>query len=231
MAPVARKLSLTTGVLEPIQNGSSIDELVSQLKSDIENHMEKPAILIGHSWGAWLGFIFSAKHPSLVKKLIMVSSGPFKEQYASLIMEKRLSRLNENEKSLFIGYVKGLGDTDDLEPLKELFLKTDAFDPVRNTDEKDNDPFIPASYRNIWNEADHLRKSGRLLKLAGSIRCPVTAIHGDYDPHPAEGVEKPLSTAIRSFKFIVLENCGHYPWKEKQAVNKFYSVLIRELGL
>jgi pimeloyl-ACP methyl ester carboxylesterase len=44
-----------------------------------------PAILIGHSWGAWLGFLFAAKHPTLVQKLILVSSGPFDESYVPMI--------------------------------------------------------------------------------------------------------------------------------------------------
>ena len=28
------------------------------------------------------------------------------------------------------------------------------------------------------------------------------AIHGDYDPHPAEGVEKPLATVLKDFRLF-----------------------------
>ena len=46
-----------------------------------------------------------------------------------------------------------------------------------------------------------MRKSGDLLKEAEKIKCPVVAIHGDYDPHPANGVKIPLEKRIVDFQF------------------------------
>jgi len=57
----------------------------------------------------------------------------------------------------------------------------------------------------------------------------VVAIHGDYDPHPAEGVQKPLSALIEEFRFVLLKKCGHTPWLERQAQEEFYKVLEEEL--
>ncbi len=73
--------------------------------------------------------------------------------------------------------------------------------------------------------------SGQLLALAGRIKCRVVAIHGDYDPHPAAGVQKPLSGILKSFRFIPIKNCGHQPWIEKGARDKFYNILRNELRL
>lgn len=73
------------------------------------------------------------------------------------------------------------------------------------------------------------RRSGALLGLAQQILCPVVALHGDCDPHPAEGVEKPLSNVLREFRFILLKHCGHTPWIERQACEEFYAALIAEL--
>lgn len=70
-----------------------------------------------------------------------------------------------------------------------------------------------------------MRASGELLELGRRIACPVVAIHGDYDPHPARGVEGPLSKVLRDFHFILLRNCGHAPWIERQAKEEFYTVL------
>lgn len=69
-----------------------------------------------------------------------------------------------------------------------------------------------------------------MLENADKIKCPVTAIHGDYDPHPADGVEKPLSQKLSDFKMIRIEKCGHKPWQEKYARDKFYEILREELG-
>jgi len=57
----------------------------------------------------------------------------------------------------------------------------------------------------------------------------VAAIHGDYDPHPADGVEKSLSAVLKDFRFFQLKNCGHMPWIERQARDSFLEILNKEL--
>jgi pimeloyl-ACP methyl ester carboxylesterase len=74
-----------------------------------------------------------------------------------------------------------------------------------------------------------LRRNGTLVALGKQIQCPVVAIHGDYDPHPPEGIKKPLSAVLKNFRFILLKNCGHLPWIEKEAKDKFYGILKEEL--
>ena len=83
----------------------------------------------------------------------------------------------------------------------------------------------PEIYRRIWSEAEEVRQSRELLELSDYVQCPIVAIHGSYDPHPAEGVKEPLSRVLDDFKFIELEDCGHTPWLERQARAKFYAVL------
>jgi pimeloyl-ACP methyl ester carboxylesterase len=82
-------------------------------------------------------------------------------------------------------------------------------------------------YKSVWKEASHLRQTGELLKLGKKILCPVVAIHGDWDPHPARGVSEPLQATLKRFQFnfIILEDCGHKPWIERRAKDKFYSIL------
>ena len=74
-----------------------------------------------------------------------------------------------------------------------------------------------------------MQQTGKLLELGKHIRCPVVPIHGAYDSHPAEGVQKPLSAIVENFRFILLQLCGHMPWIERQARNEFYSILKAEL--
>jgi len=51
-----------------------------------------------------------------------------------------------------------------------------------------------------------------------------------YDPHPAEGVQKPLSSVLKYFRFITLEHCGHYPWLERESQNTFFEILKAEFN-
>jgi pimeloyl-ACP methyl ester carboxylesterase len=234
MAPVARELSHRRGIIEPLQTENSIKGQVEELKSILEKRADLPIILIGFSWGAWLSLIFAAEHPNIITKLILISAGPFEEKYADRILETRLSRLSEKEKLQVTLLVDSLNETQPGEKntlfakLGKSLSKADAYDPIEDSSEE-----IVCRYeifQSIWKEAAQLRRNGMLLEYSKKIRCPVTAIHGDYDAHPPEGVEKPLSKHIKNFQFILLQNCGHKPWLEKQAKEHFYSIVEKELG-
>jgi pimeloyl-ACP methyl ester carboxylesterase len=106
--------------------------------------------------------------------------------------------------------------------------KTDSFDPLAHDSEIL--PSSPEIYQQVWTEAGKMRSSGELLQLGEKIQCPVVAIHGDYDPHPAAGVKEPLARVLKDFRFIQLEKCGHHPWLECEAKGNFYAALRREIG-
>ncbi|NPV00378.1 MAG: alpha/beta hydrolase [Brevinematales bacterium] len=234
MAPVAQELSKERGVLEPMQNADTIDGLVIELAEVIDTHASKPVVLIGHSWGAWLAWIFAARHPHSVKKLILVGSGPFERRYVPMIEETRVSRLTGEEREDFLAVIKRSYKSSPAEKARiyekfdDILIKTDNFDPI--TEESKEAGFDFAQYDDIWPEAAELRLSGALLDIGRGIHCPVTAIHGDYDPHPADGVKIPLSRILQKFKMILLKDCGHSPWRERAARDEFYTVIRREIA-
>jgi pimeloyl-ACP methyl ester carboxylesterase len=234
MAPVARELSRHCGVIEHLESATTIDGQVAELHESLKEHGDLPATLIGHSWGAWLSLIFAARHPAMAKKLVLVCSGPFEEAYAPQITETRMSRMSDEEKLQFRVLI------DALESPKRnkaalfslygsLLTKADGYDLLPAGDESYGMLFQENVYQNAWSEALHLRRNGGLVALAKQVRCPVVAIHGVHDPHPAEGVEKPLRDAVGDFRFVRLDKCGHEPWKERVAKDLFYDILREEL--
>lgn len=234
MAPVARELSAEWGVLEPLQTATSLEGQVEELRAALQKDGDLPVTLIGSSWGAMLSFIFCARYPAFVKKLILVGSGVYENKYATKITETRLSRLDEKERREAHSLMGALNDptTGDksarLARLAELYTKTDAYNPLTLDIE-----VLEVQYelnQSVWHDAEELRASGELLELGKRIRCPVVAIHGDYDPHPAEGIQVPLSTVLEDFRFLLLKNCGHYPWIEREARGEFFQILKEELG-
>ena len=232
MAPVARELARGRGVLEPIQTATTLEGQVQELRAVLEREGDPPVTLVGYSWGAWLSVFVAARYPALVKKLVLVSSGPFEHHYVARLTETRLSRLDEQERADWQSAVARLGDpaAEDkdgwLARLGQLASKADAYDPIPRTPD-DSSATSPRGdiFAGVWSEAAGMRERGELLALAGRIHCPVVAIHGDYDPHPAEGVRAPLSAALDDFHFILLEKCGHTPWIERQARDTFYAIL------
>jgi pimeloyl-ACP methyl ester carboxylesterase len=203
------------------------------LRAVLNREGNLPLTLVGFSWGAWLSYIFSAHYPLFVKKLILVGSGPYEEKYAGNIMRTRLNRLSIMEKEEALSLLEVLNspvfeDDNTLARFGELISKADSYDPLPH----DNEILAYQShvYQTVWKQASKLRDSGELLRLGQKIQCPVVAIHGDYDPHPAEGVKKPLSHVVRDFRFILLGKCGHRPWLERYAQDKFYNILGSEIG-
>jgi pimeloyl-ACP methyl ester carboxylesterase len=233
MAPVARELSSGWGVLEPLQTKASLEGQIEELRTILEENANLPVFLIGFSWGAWLSFIFAANYPAFVRKLILIGSGPFEEKYAVRILRIRLNRLSEEERREVISLQEVLDNPAVGDKSKAfarfgvLFSKADMYDPT--IDESEPIDCQVDIFQNVWKEASELRRSGKLLELGKQIKSPVVAIHGDYDPHPAEGVQKPLSVILKNFRFILLANCGHKPWIERQAKDRFYKILKEEL--
>ncbi len=233
MAPVARELSSLTGILEPLQTASTLEGQVQELKAVLEKNGELPITLPAFSWGALLSFIIAASYPALVKKLILIGSAPYEEKYAKDIMQNRLSRLSETERKRAFFLMQTLdepatkGKNTLMAQLGELLSKADSYDPLPRDSE-----IIECQYdinRSVWEQASELRSSGKLLKLGNKIQCPVVAIHGDYDTHPPNGVKIPLSLVLEDFKFILLRKCGHRPWLERHARDKFYEILREEI--
>jgi pimeloyl-ACP methyl ester carboxylesterase len=233
MAPVARVLAAARGVLEPLQTAASLDGQVQELKTILKENADLPATLIGWSWGAMLSFIFAARYPSFVQKLILIGSGPYEEKYTASIMQTRLNRLSAKERTKVIRLTEMLNnpameDKDTLmAQLGKLFSKADSYEPLPHKNEMLACQYH--IYQTIWQQASELRKSGQLLELSRNIKCSVVAIHGEYDSHPAEGVKEPLARGLKDFRFILLEDCGHQPWLEKRAREKFYQVLNNKI--
>ena len=234
MAPVARELSADWGVLEPLQTAASVEGQIEELHGVLNDNADLPVVLVGFSWGAWLGFMLAARYPAFVRKLVLVGSGSFEAQYAVGILETRLRRLSDEERRQVRFLMEALNDpaiADKDAPLARLgglFTKADAYDPLDPPDTE----VLECRYdihHIVWTQAVELRASGRLLESGRHVQCPVVAIHGDYDSHPAEGVRAPLTAVLKNLRFVLLEHCGHCPWIERQAGHEFYEILKREL--
>jgi pimeloyl-ACP methyl ester carboxylesterase len=233
MAPVARELATEWGVLEPLQTADSLDGQVEELRAVLDEHADLPVTLIGSSWGAMLGYIVAARYPVHVRKLILVGSGVYEARYAAGIEQTRLDRLSEAERAHALELMELLerSDTADkallMNEMGRIYTKADAYDPLTLDTEG-----LEAQYEmlvRVWSDAETLRASGELLALGKHIACPVLALHGDYDPHPAAGVREPLSSGVRDFRFVLLAHCGHLPWIERQARDEFFRRLRAEL--
>lgn len=233
LEPVCRELAKDFGILEPLQTKMSIDGQVEELKMILEENTDKPITLIGHSWGAMLVYMFASKYRSLVKKIILVSSGSLEEKYYEDLQKNRSDKLSGEEKLEMQRLQKCFSSPEDHDMDKvfarfgALMEKLDSYEPIGI--ESDDSLNSYEMFTKVWGEAHALRKSGEMYEMGRDIECEVVAIHGDYDSHPAYGIKQSLENITDKLKFYELEKCGHSPWNEFYARDDFYSILRKEI--
>jgi len=219
------------GVLAPRQSKYTIAELVAELETQTDG-LEAPFVLIGHSWGAWLAGLFAERHPERTKKLILVGSGPLRP--GAKIDEIRRSRFSAQDAQTYDEVLRELPGCAEnvrdflLARLGEICERADTFCPAELPEEPGS-AFDSLMYAKIWPEADALRRSGELEAVFARLRVPIAILHGGYDPHPADGVSTVLAEHGMAFRRVVLDRCGHTPWREKYAREEFFELLAREL--
>lgn len=233
VAPVARELSAVKGVLEPFQTETTLDGQVQELRAVLVEQGTTPVTLVGFSWGALLSYILAARYSDLVKKLVLISCPPFTPEHAAAITQTRMKRLNSNGRARAQALLARLSDPSAanknaiLAELGTLLARADAYDPANVPEEGFHCQYDV--FCGVWDEACELRDKQILLQMAHEIKCPVLAIHGDWDPHPPEGVSVPLAKVVPDFRFILLEKCGHRPWIERTASEEFYKTLVEAI--
>ena len=234
METVAKRFSSFHGILEHFQTKLSLQEELLTLKAIVEKEAHAPVVLIGYSFGSFLAVLFAAQFSHLVRKLILIGCPPFEERYAASIMETRLSRMSREEVQELDALKRQLADPNMSEKsllfsrVGILIQKCDSFDPM------DDDQMVERRgnyeiYEKVWPEAKALRSSGALLQALQKVTCPITALHGEWDPHPIDGAFDSLTRFIPHFRGIVLKECGHTPCIERRASDQFFDLLQKEL--
>jgi pimeloyl-ACP methyl ester carboxylesterase len=235
MSPLARTLAARIPLIEAMQTRRSIAALIEELREQVVTHGAQPVVLVAHSWGAWLSLLFAARHPELVARLVLISSGVLVDRYVDMLRTTQLARLTEAERAQMAALEAQLADPAVADKGALFGLYGHLYDQTENYDAepepKDRFDTDPAIFDSVWPEAAALRTSGELLRQAALVKCPVLAIHGDYDPSPADGVREPLARVLTTpFEFVLLKHCGHTPWLERQARAELYEILGRELS-
>ena len=235
MAPVARELSVRRGILEPLQSKDSVEGQIDELITQLTQHADFPVTLIGASWGALLALLTAVRNQVDIAKLILVGCAVFDAASSAAIEERRRSRMDAQTLRRYdeLKCAMTSATSDELQQLAphwaEIIHEADSFDPV-TTDSERIEIQLDIN-RKVWGEFKTLRDTpGLLHDRLSEINVPVLVIQGDYDPHDISGVQPFLEGCLRDVRFIVLPECGHEPWRERRARDRFYAILNAELA-
>lgn len=214
-----------TGRSFPVQEGVSCT-LVDQL-SDLEalrSYLNFNQVdLLGHSWGGFLGMAYTARHPSHVRKLVLVCSGAPRLQDTVFLFENAYPEIVERQKAEEFGME--IGDDKAVrayinEYLSMLFVSSEKRDQFM----ADADPkwYVHKVYETLWNDAQKFDLTPELSKF----RQQTLVIAGRFDMNVATSVAYGIHNEIPNSKFKVFERSGHMPLFEEQeafvhVVNEF----------
>ena len=94
-------------------------------------------------------------------------------------------------------------------------------------------PLLPdhAGKQETWADALRLQREGREPERFHAISARVIMLHGDVDPHPGPSTRDVLRAWVPQLEYVEFEKCGHQPWNERHARERFLAVLRRWLLL
>jgi len=224
-------------VLEPWQRWSSYVPLtVAQHVADLAFVIEaeipasRPA-LVGESWGAMLALAFAAAHPDRVAALALVGCGTF-DRSARARLEATLEERTTKELAQALAELAARVP-DENERARRAHALSDRLYTYERAVASPQTEFDRKGHLESWN--DMLRLQDTVYPAAfARIPCPVLMLHGSYDPHPGDLIRDGLAKHLPQLEYVELDRCGHAPWIERHARDRFLSLLrawlARNLG-
>jgi pimeloyl-ACP methyl ester carboxylesterase len=232
---LARALADPLHVLEPWQRWSSsvpltVDRHVADLADVVSERApgEEPA-LVGESWGAMLALVFASRHPDRVSALVLIGCGTF-DPHARARLQQSLEQRTTPE------LLARLADLeteipDEAERFVQAHRESDSLYTYCRADDADDpiEQFDPTGHLESWSDMVRLQASGAVPAEFASIDCPVLMLHGTYDPHPGAMIRDSLKAYVPHLEYHEFEKCGHSPWVEEHARDRFLATARRWL--
>ncbi|RMH21812.1 MAG: alpha/beta hydrolase [Gemmatimonadetes bacterium] len=236
VAPLADALAGRCTIIEPTCDASSVDAHIDQVLQAAARAGVSHATLVGFSYGAWSSVLVAARH-RLARRIVLIGCPPFDESDARRITSTREDRMAEGDGATMnallrsVNRERGASSDHAFTRLGAHIARLDAFDP-------DAEAYAAwlahlrcsaDVYDTVWPQAAAMRASGSLWESLRAVRCPITAIHGDHDPHPADAVRLALDSLEAPTRFVLLPECGHTPWIERSFRERLIPIFEHEI--
>ncbi len=226
---LARALADPLHVLEPWQRMSSdiplsvaqhIEDLANVISQEIPG--ESPA-LVGESWGAMLALAFACAYPDRVCALALVGCGTFDSKARARLESTLEERTTEELREQLVELATRVRDENERTALAHAL--SDRLYTYSRAVEEPIGRFDLRGHTETWSDMIRLQQGGVYPAAFTTITCPVLMLHGSYDPHPGELIRDGLLKFIPHLEYTELDRCGHSPWIEEHARDRFLSIL------
>ncbi len=226
MAPIGRELSYSFRLLEPFQRRSgdiplTIAAHIADLLELVQARCpgDRPA-LVGSSWGATLALAFAAEHPDVAGPVVLIGSGTYTAE-SSDEFHRRLDRLISPGVQARLDEARNIPDAD-----KALAAAGDVLTGPYSHEPLTTDIEIAwadaRGHKETNDDWKRRRDEGTYPAAFTAIESPVLMLHGEADPHPGAMIRNSLLPALPQLEYIEYDRCGHYPWIEHHARDRFF---------
>ena len=181
-------------------------------------------VVVGHSWGGYLGLLTAVAHPETTAALVYISGNGtpecWRERGRALVDSRSAERMGEEAQQRLTdleGRTRTWEEEVEFRRLKWMTDFVDQSSPPSELEEMATTPLdINFSVNRALSRAE-LYPSAQILDACHECEVPALLIHGSHDPRPDVGAVE-LSEHLRHSRFVRIEHAGHLPWVEQPDV-------------
>ncbi len=237
MKPVAERLG-REGYLavEPFQRSGSpekpltVERHIEDLAEVVERFCpDRPAVIIGHSWGAMLGLCYAAKYTGRVESLVLIGCGTFDGESREVMTQRRMAKMSPGQRRR-LDALENEDEQNDkaLAALGAMMRDVDSYELMKV--DYAIEYYDALGFRQTWEDMIALQKAEVYPQGFRAVTAGAVMLHGADDPHPGRMIYENLRQYMPGLEFIEFTKCGHYPWLEKHANREFYNSLLRYIN-
>lgn len=198
----------------------TVDMFVKDVDAVRKHFGFKKVSILGHSWGGFLAMQYAIAHPESIDKLILLNSLPATSEDTKLFLQewsKRMAPFMEDLEKIKASIEFIAGDPATMETYLKMIFRTycavdqkvDDLNLQMSSQEgknwvKTSDAFGGTLFTQPFDLTETLKK----------LPCKTLIVHGDKDPIPVL-TAKHLHDNIPHSQFVVIQNCGHFPYVEQ----------------
>jgi len=174
-----------------------------------------------------LALAYAAAHPSSTGPLILVGCGTFDPAARAELQRTIAIRMND-EISARLKCADQLDRDERLRASVEVMMPIYSYDLLATPHEEDK--IDARAHYETWDDMARLQAEGTYPAAFAAIKVPILMVYGTFDPHPGSLIMEGLRPYLPQIAYRDLERCGHYPWLERTAADKFFSLLREYLA-
>ena len=194
------------------------DILVEDIKILSEKLNLGKFTLVGHDWGGAIAWAFGHKHPTLLKKLIILNA-----PHPKVFTNKIQTNAKQRRSSGYIFQLLKPGGEQSLLKNDMMGLKAAVFGTTRNKNaftEEDKQKYIEAWSRpnSILCGVNYYRASRYTKEPAGIIEVPTLVIHGMKDNFIRPVILEGLDEYVEDLTIVKADNASHWVMHDEPAL-------------